>query len=99
MSRDDRLTPVSEVPSERDHIELTFEGEFGNQSPVRGVVTDVDTTPEMLGTDLYVVVDETSGGERDLVYAEGIHEGEYWANVSVVNRNIVLGSNASFELW
>lgn len=99
MSRDDRLTPVDEIPEERDHIKLTFEGEFGNQSPVKGVVTEVDTEPEVHATDLCIVVDETSGGNRMLTYAEGILDGEYWSNVSVVNRNIVLGENASFEVW
>ena len=88
-----------EIPSNGDHIELSFEGKFGNQSPVRGIVTGVEENPDVPETTLFIEIEETSGGERHLVYAEGIEDGQRWANVSVINRNMVLGSNASYELW
>jgi len=31
------------------------------------------------------------------MYGEGVLDGEAWSNVSVVNRNIVLGENAEWR--
>lgn len=35
-----------ELPDSGDYVEVTFEGDHGNQSSIKGRVTDVDTDPD-----------------------------------------------------
>lgn len=85
------------IPSEGTFVKLTFEGEFEEQSPIEGRVLDVDTECEDVpSTSLMIVVNDEKGGRR-VIYSEGIHEGEEWSGVSVVNRNITLGENAECQ--
>lgn len=86
-----------EIPSENDFVELTFEGEFGNQSPIKGRVLEVDTEPEVHATSLVIVVNDEPG-ERDVVYGEGELDGDEWSNVTVRNANIKLGENAELRI-
>jgi hypothetical protein len=79
-----------------DFVELTFEGEFGNQSPIKGRVLEVDEEPEVRATSLVVVVNDAPG-ERELIYGEGKLDGEPWSNVTVKNSPIKLGENASIR--
>lgn len=87
---------MAEAPQENNFVQVTFEGEFGNQSPIKGRVKDVDEDPDLSHSDLVFVVKDKEGG-RDIVYGEGIHEGEEYAAVSVKNRNIQLGENAEWR--
>lgn len=86
-----------ESPEVNDFVELTFEGEFGSQSPIKGRVLDVDKDPDVLSTSLFIVVNDESGG-REVVYGQGVHEGEEWSNVTVRNANTKLGENAEWRL-
>lgn len=80
-----------------DFVEIKFEGEFGDQSPIKGQVLEVDYNPEIHQAN-FVFVMRDSNGERDLVYGEGSDEKDSdWSNVSVRNRNITLGTNASWR--
>lgn len=87
---------VEDVPSVNEFVELTFEGEFGNQSPIKGRVLEVDTDPEIHATSMVFVVNDEPGG-RDVVYGEGTLDGEDWSNVTVRNANIKLGDNAEWR--
>lgn len=85
-----------ECPDVNDFVELTFEGEFGSQSPIQGRVLDVEEDPDVLSTSLMIVVNDEPGG-REVVYGEGVHEGEEWANVTLRNANTKLGENADWR--
>lgn len=87
---------MADHPEVNDFVELTFEGEFGNQSPIKGRVLNVETDPDVLATSLMIVVNDEPGG-REVVYGEGVHEGEEWSNVTVRNANIKLGENAEWR--
>jgi hypothetical protein len=91
---------MSENLEENDFVKVSFEGEFGNQSPIKGRVKEVDTAPEIPETATFVFVMNDKKGGRNLIYTEGVEDdgGEDWAVVSVQNRNITLGKNASWEL-
>lgn len=88
---------MSEPFSVNEFVELTFEGEFGSQSPIQGRVLEVDTDPDMDSVSLVVVVEDSEGG-RDLVYTEAEIDGEPYAGVTVRNRRTKLGENAEIRL-
>ena len=88
---------MSESPAVNDFVELTFEGEFGGQSPIQGRVLDVGVDPDIHATDMMFVVNDEPGG-REVVYGEGMIDGEEWANVTVQNANIKLGENAEWQI-
>lgn len=87
---------MSKVPKENDFVKINFEGKFGEQSPIKGIVKDVDENPELRNADLIFVVQDKEG-KREVVYGEGIHNGEKYATVSVKNRNVQLGENAEWR--
>lgn len=50
---------VDDQPTEGEFVQVEFEGEFGNQSPIRGKVIDVTTdTEDIPEIELLFVVDD-----------------------------------------
>jgi hypothetical protein len=88
---------MCELPETDSFVEVTFEGNFEEQSPIQGRVVEVDADPEIYATDRLFIIND-SVGSRDVVYAEGVDEGEDWANVTLRNANTLLGENASWRV-
>lgn len=85
---------MTDAPDENDFVELSFEGEFGNQSPLKGRVLEVNTDPEIHGVTMLFIINDAPG-EREIVYSEGGTDDE--SVVFVRNANITLGEHAEWR--
>lgn len=64
-----------DLPDVGEYIKLTFEGEHGSQSPIKGRVTDVDTdTDGIPQTDFIITIDSSGKNHKRVMYSEGDDE-------------------------
>lgn len=87
-----------DVPDEEQYVELTFEGEHGSQSPIRGRVTEVDTDP-MSANEFEFTVDNGEDNSK-IVFGGFVDNGEVDAAVarySEFSGSFRLGGNAEWR--
>lgn len=86
--------------TEGSHVEVQYDPDSAfDDGEIQGRVTDVDTDPDATGVDRVITIDEGEPNQ-EIHYAEGVWEGEPYANVNRYDEfsgDFYLGDNATIR--